>query len=192
MIKGVSKLNQLFKIIFINNIIYILRISSQAFATNLLCVEKIIIRSFVKTSGFNKNSITIFLRTSNFTEPFYSESATEKLNTSTNDTGILMKTAMKLTEKIFMQNTPFKKAGVIMQDLQTSEYIQLDLLHQISPQSMEKKARLMQTIDQLNNRFGRGSVDWAICSIDSKLEIRREYPNRYSTLKVLELPIVKT
>ena len=138
------------------------------------------------------NSITIFLRTSNFTEPFYSESATEKLNVSTNETGILMKTAMTLTEKIFIQNTPFKKAGVIMQDLQTSEYIQLDLLHQISPQSMEKKARLMQTIDQLNNRFGRGSVDWCICNIDSKLEIRREYPNRYSTLKVLELPIVKT
>ena len=137
------------------------------------------------------NSITVFLRTSNFIEPFYSNSATEKLKISTNETGILIKTAMNLTEKIFMPSTSFKKAGVIMQGLQTSEYIQLDLTHHISPRKLEKQLKLMKTIDNLNNRFGRGSVDWAICSIDKGLGIRREYPNRYSTLRVLELPIVK-
>jgi DNA polymerase V len=49
----------------------------------------------------------------------------------------------------------------------------------------------MQTIDQLNRRYGRGSVHWAACGLEPGWAMRRDQLSRAATTRLRDIPVVR-
>jgi len=48
----------------------------------------------------------------------------------------------------------------------------------------------MQSIDGLNRRYGRGTVQWAACGLQPAWMMRREQLSRAATTRLSDLPVV--
>ena len=54
----------------------------------------------------------------------------------------------------------------------------------------DKRDSLMHTIDRINQRYGRGSVQWAACGLQPSWAMRRERLSGCSTTRLKDVPIV--
>ena len=125
-------------------------------------------------------------------QPFRSQSATAKLDVPSNHTNDLLEVSMALTKRIFRPHISITKAGVLMQNLQSVDYVQQHLTAHYNPTKREKQEKLMRTIDGLNKRYGHNTVKWAICGLNQKWSIRREHLSHAATTRLQEIPIVHT
>ncbi len=157
----------------------------QAISTHLICAGQKL-RNQNQLAG----AITVFTHTSPFRQPFYSQKATTQLETPSNDTTVLLTAARPLIEKIFRPYRLLIKAGVKMHSLQTSKYLQTNLLNNEAIEHLQRSQRLMKTIDRLNTRFGKGTITWAICRSKASWEMRREQLSCATTTRLEEIPIV--
>ena len=137
----------------------------------------------------NATAITIFILTNRFKDNYYSNSVTLPLPVATNRTPELIHAAMRGLEVIYRQGYEYKKAGVIMQGLQSENLIQGNVF--LQDYEPERQQRLMKTIDRLNARFGKDTVFWASCGIARFWETKREKVSPRYTTCWHELPIVK-
>ncbi len=136
-------------------------------------------------------AITVFTHTSPFCHPFYKQSATTQLNTPSNDTGVLLTASWALTKKIFQPYRLLSKAGVIMQKLQSTDYLQVNLLEKHnSSKDLQRRERLMKTIDNLNKRYGNKTINWAVCISSQHWDMRRKHLSHSKTTHIIDLPIV--
>jgi DNA polymerase V len=137
------------------------------------------------------SAITIFARSSPFYEDFYTRSLTVELPVASNDSRELMFYALQSTEAIYRQNCQFKKAGVIALGLLPEESIQINLFDTRTPELLERSQRLMQTIDEINERFGRDALTFAGTGLskDWKTKSTQRSPRYTSCWR--ELPIVR-
>jgi DNA polymerase V len=102
--------------------------------------------------------IMAFIRTSPFREkdPQYSRSASIPLPSPTSDSAHITQAACAILKHIYRPGYRYAKAGVMLMDLQPATRQQLTLdLHEDMP---ENRIRLMQAMDQVNQRFGRGTL----------------------------------
>lgn len=136
-------------------------------------------------------AMTVFTRTSPFISTFYSQTASTKLILPSNDTAVLLSAALPLVKKIFRPHRSLAKAGVLMQELQDTGHLQNHLLAPCNIHEQERSERLMATIDRLNQRYGKGTVDWAICGFKPSWMMRRQRLSRAATTRLLDIPIVK-
>ena len=67
----------------------------------------------------------------------------------------IVKTALEGLKQIYVQGLRYKKAGVILSGLEKDSAVQIDLFN---ARDKKKDASLMQAYDQINIRYGRGSV----------------------------------
>ncbi len=134
--------------------------------------------------------LTIFTRTSLYTSRFYSQSATKNLLLPSNDSRTLLSSALELTEKIFHPNYLLIKSGVIMQDLISEEYLQLNLFSKSNPKELSKKECLMKNIDYLNARYGRNTIQWGASGINKNHNNSQQYLSALTTTRIQEIPIV--
>ena len=137
------------------------------------------------------SALTIFTRTSPFKSNFYSRAASRQLDVPSNDTAVLLQAALPLVDHIFRPHRPLAKAGVLMQHLQGIDTLQSHLLVPMSAEQQDKRESLMQTIDQLNRRYGRGSVHWAACGLDPGRAMRRDQLSRAATTRLRDIPVVR-
>ena len=136
-------------------------------------------------------AITIFVNTSPFAQSFYKQSATTQLNTPSNDTAVLLKASRILTKKIFRPYHLLIKAGVIMQKLQGTDHLQGNLLESYDNfKDIQRREQLMQTIDNLNQRYGNDTLKWATCISNQSWNMRRKNLGYASTTRIIALPIV--
>ncbi|MFZ9568087.1 MAG: DUF4113 domain-containing protein, partial [Vulcanococcus sp.] len=84
----------------------------------------------------------------------------------------------------------FAKAGVLLQELQPENQLQQHLLSQLSAEEQQRRETLMQSIDRLNRRYGRGTVQWAACGLQPAWMMRREQLSRAATTRLSDLPVV--
>jgi DNA polymerase V len=100
--------------------------------------------------------IQVFLQTNRFREelPQYMPSIAVPLTYPTNDSLEVNRWAAYLCERIFKPGYQYKKAGVMLSEITPASQRQGDLLD-AGPAS---KDRLMQALDTLNQRYGRGTV----------------------------------
>ena len=76
-----------------------------------------------------------------------------------------------------------------MQGLQPESIMQGNVfLQEYKP---ERQARLMETIDRLNDRFGKNTVFWAASGINQSWVTKRDNVSPRYTTNWHELPIVK-
>lgn len=86
--------------------------------------------------------------------PQYSRNIVVTLPYPTNSTIELSKFALQALKRIFKAGYPYKKAGVIVQDFTPENCTQTTLFESRD----ERHIPLMQTIDQLNARFGQQKI----------------------------------
>ncbi len=136
-------------------------------------------------------SISVFIRTNPYKKSFYSQNAKIKLDPPTNETSAILSAALNLTKRIFKPDCLFIKAGVVLHSLQSTSYLQENLLGIDSKEERKRRDRLMQLIDHLNKRYGSGTINWAICGSKPGWGMNRKLLSRAYTTRINQIPIVR-
>ena len=131
------------------------------------------ISAFVKTSPFALN------------EPYYGNSASVKLLTPTQDSRDIITAATKCLDAIWRDGQRYQKAGVMLGDFYSQGVAQLNLFDDNAPRKNSEK--LMEVLDHLNAKDGRGTLYFAGQGIQTAWQMKREmlsprYTTRYSDL----------
>ncbi len=137
-------------------------------------------------------AITVFVRSSPFNGTrFYANAATVALPVASSDTAVLLGAALPLVEQLFRPHKPLQKAGVLLQNLQPEGMLQHHLLVPLPEAQQRRRERLMATVDALNHRFGRDTVQWAACGLRPGWTMRRSRLSRAATTRIEDIPIVR-
>ncbi|HDE1930246.1 Y-family DNA polymerase [Klebsiella pneumoniae] len=126
------------------------------------------ISAFVKTSPFALN------------EPYYGNSASVKLLTPTQDSRDIITAATKCLDAIWRDGHRYQKAGVMLGDFYSQGVAQLNLFDDNAPRKNSEK--LMEVLDHLNAKDGRGTLYFAGQGIQTAWQMKREMLSpRYTT-----------
>lgn len=96
-------------------------------------------------------AVLTFARTSRHTEVVHGASQITPLHPATSDTGTIIAAALKNLQAIYDPDFGYKKAGVILLGLHSAQARQLAFTDK--PGEIDRKAKLMQTVDALNKRY---------------------------------------
>lgn len=111
----------------------------------------------LRKQGSQAGQVMVFVRTSPFRkEPQYSGSLIVPLRRPSSDTGLIVAAALAGLRAIYRPGFKLAKAGVMLIDLQpdTVQQAELDLQDDDAPD----RGRLMTALDDLNLRYGKGTV----------------------------------
>ena len=100
--------------------------------------------------------IQVFLSTNRFRAelPQYNPCISVPLPQPTNDTVYVNTWANYLVEKMFKSGYSYKKAGVMLSEITPTTHMQMDMWEP----AHQPNERLMGALDELNKRYGRGTV----------------------------------
>lgn len=131
------------------------------------------ISTFVKTSPFALN------------EPYYGNSASVKLLTPTQDSRDIIAAATRSLDAIWKDGHRYQKAGVLLGDFFSQGIAQLNLFDDNAPRRGSEK--LMEVLDHLNAKEGKGALYFAGQGIQQQWAMKREmlsprYTTRYEDL----------
>lgn len=130
--------------------------------------------------------ITVFVRTSPFSnEPYYSNSASQKLMVATQDTRDIVAAAVRSLDQIWRDGFRYQKAGIMLNDF-TERAGQIDLFDDTPPRA--NSAALMEVLDNLNHAGNR--VWFAGQGIAKGWKMKRDMLSPAYTTNWAELPIV--
>ena len=126
--------------------------------------------------------ISVFVKTSPFAlnEPYYGNSASVKLLTPTQDSRDIITAATKCLDVIWRDGHRYQKAGVMLGDFYSQGVAQLNLFDDNVPR--QNSAKLMEVLDHLNAKDGRGTLYFAGQGIQTAWQMKREMLSpRYTT-----------
>lgn len=131
------------------------------------------ISTFVKTSPLALN------------EPYYGNSASVKLLTPTQDSRDIIAAATRSLDAIWKDGHRYQKAGVMLGDFFSQGIAQLNLFDENAPRRGSEK--LMEVLDHLNAKDGRGTLYFAGQGVKPQWAMKRDmlsprYTTRYSDL----------
>ncbi|EJR3892426.1 TPA: Y-family DNA polymerase [Escherichia coli] len=131
------------------------------------------ISTFVKTSPFALN------------EPYYGNSASVKLLTPTQDSRDIIAAATRSLDAIWKDGHRYQKGGVMLGDFFSQGIAQLNLFDDNALRAGSEK--LMEVLDHLNAKGGRGTLYFAGQGIQQQWAMKREmlsprYTTRYEDL----------
>ncbi|WP_350152851.1 Y-family DNA polymerase [Nitrosomonas sp.] len=108
-------------------------------------------------------TVHVSIRTSPFNEkePYYANSMTIVLPRQTDDTRLLTKVALWGLRRIYRRSYKYQKAGVMLSELVSRQYRQIDLFGSIDTDTDTRASQLMRVMDQINARMGRGTLKLA-------------------------------
>jgi len=113
----------------------------------------------LRTQGSQTGQVLVFIRTSPFRpEAQYSRSITVPLRRPSSDTALVVAAALAGLRAIYRAGFKYAKAGVMLLELQSDRVQQGELALQVEDERIVDRARLMSTLDELNDRYGRGTV----------------------------------
>jgi len=158
---------------------------TQALATHAIkASEK------MRSQNLQSSDIRVFARTSKYSSQNYQRSAHRKLTNATDDTNSILKIVVELSKEIYNPEYKFSKAGVLMQDLTNSEYLQQSVINYKSQKDLKKSANLMRTIDLLNKRFNNNAITWAITKNPQSWKMNKNFLSRSSTTDIEKIPTI--
>ena len=144
----------------------------------------------MRSQNLKTSVISVFARTSKYSNQNYQRSAYKKLINATDDTNTILKVVVSLSKEIYNPDYKLSKAGVLMQDLTNCEYLQQSIMDFKSQADIKKSERLMRTIDLLNKRFNNSAITWAITKKTQKWAMNRNLLSRVSTTDIKKIPAI--
>lgn len=108
------------------------------------------------------------------------------LSDPTDDTRCLASAALRGLQEIYRPGIKYKKAGVQLMDLGPKTIIQGSLFQ--PARNREASGRIMAAVDQLNDRYGRDTVQLAAAGLVRRWAMRSENRTPAYTTRWDELP----
>jgi DNA polymerase V len=134
--------------------------------------------------------LTVFLQTSRFKSPHNYHFALGVELEPTSDVSLLISYAGELLKKIYQKGQQYQKSGVILTNLQSSKSEQLSLFVEpaiSSPQS----AKLTKAMKQINQRFGRGAINYLAEGLNQNWAMRSEHRSAQFTTDLGQILKIK-
>ncbi|HHZ20521.1 MAG TPA: Y-family DNA polymerase [Firmicutes bacterium] len=114
---------------------------------------------FIHTNGYNKN------------EPQYAQNFSCRLPTATNSSITLIKYALSGLSAIYKEGYKYKKAGVMVLDIVPEDRVQGSLF---DCTDYGKHAGIMKVMDEINGKYGRNTVKFAVQGSGVRWKLRQE------------------
>lgn len=120
----------------------------------------------LRTQGSLAGEILVFIRTSPFRkDPQYSRSMVVPFRPPTSDTAHIVSAALAGLKTIYRPGFKLTKAGVMLMELQSaSVHLQAEL--DLDGDEARNRGKLMNTLDGLNQRYGKGAVHLASAGLE--------------------------
>jgi len=136
--------------------------------------------------------IQVFVLSNRFRQdlPQYSNAVNYKLVHPTDDVRALTSIAKRCLKKIFREGIHYKKVGFGVLEMVDKAHQQLDLLHTVNEDLLQKSNKIMSMIDGINKRFGKRSVHLLAEGFNRHWKLRAELQSPAYTTEWLELPMV--
>ena len=133
--------------------------------------------------------VHVFIHTNYFRrdQPQYAQGTSLTLLFPTNFTPMLIEAARDCVRQIYQHGYQFKKAGVYLTQTTPQEVLQPDLFSQFSFPLHEKQGRLMTAVDDLNLRYGPGTIFYASMGIERSWQMKQTWKSPHYTTKWQDL-----
>ncbi|MSS75822.1 MAG: Y-family DNA polymerase [Methyloglobulus sp.] len=120
-------------------------------------------------------TLCVFIHTSPFAldKPCYNNAITISLDQPTQDTGILIRTALAGLQRIYRQGYEYQRAGVMLPDLMPNGMQQFSLFQDDTVDN-PKSERLMTVLDAINHTHGRHSIRYASQGLSARWQMRQQ------------------
>jgi DNA polymerase V len=145
----------------------------------------------LRSRGLVASGVQVFLNSDPFRPelPQHHPSRAANLSAATADTTIILRCVRQLFEGIPRRGIDYKKAGVALLDLARPEELQQDLF---TPATVGND-RLMDTLDAINKKFGRGTAGLGATGWQAKPEwrMRQHMLSPSYTTSIHQLPRVR-
>lgn len=107
------------------------------------------------------HTVTVFVSTNRHRTDLqqYSAGDSRKLLSPSSDTRIIMNTALQLLDSLYRPSFMYKKIGMILSDISPADSLQIDLFNGAE---VLKSKKLMQTLDEINQKFGDKTIHSAL------------------------------
>ena len=148
----------------------------------------------LRRQGSRCGGLHVFLTTNRFQKhkPQYSRSCAWSFVVATSDSREIIHAARSCLASLYRPGFEYRKCGVMLLDLAPSTTVQGDLFE---PAPCQRSKALMEVVDSLNTRIGRGTVSFAAQGVakgshQKKWEMRQQWRSlRYTTSAASELVI---
>jgi len=138
----------------------------------------------LRREGLQAGLIQVFIATNPFKPeaPQYHPGATVPLSIPTADTTRLLRAARVGLRHIYRAGYEYKKAGVVLLDLAPVGAVTGDLFATPDQATSARQARLLAVMDDINRRWGRGTVRYLAEGLEQPWQMRRgRMTPRYTT-----------
>lgn len=142
----------------------------------------------LRAQGCHASLIQVFLRTNRFRQdlPQYNPSFTLPLPQPTNDSLVVNRWADYLVGRLFKPEYAYKKAGIMLGEITPLGQNQADWLEPMQATD----AKLMDALDGLNKKFGRGTVKVSTQGAHKGWQMRQERKSPSYTTDWAGLPCI--
>ena len=144
----------------------------------------------LRRQGSEAQGLQVFISTNPFVpdDPQYHNTGTLELPAPTADTGLLIGQAMRGLATIYREGYRYKKAGIMLWSLSSVDRRQGGLF---GAGDGERSQRLMQTLDAVNARMGRGTLRFGTEGFQRSWAMRQERRSPAYTTQWSDVPVVK-
>ncbi len=135
------------------------------------------------------SEVQVSVRTSAYSDNNFSDSRAIALPYATDDTMILVKTAIQALREIYQKGYSYQKAAVSLGKVQPKEGRQISMF---APSGADEKSeKMMKALDAANSRWGRGTIFLAAEGIDKPWQMKAEHKSPAYTSDWNALPKAK-
>lgn len=141
--------------------------------------------------------ITVYLQTGKHASQQFSPRITLQFPYPTADTTQIIKAALRGLRQIHDTEIGYKRAGVVLTGLRSRNEQQMPLqlgadTTGVSADYLESRKRVMEAVDSLNKRYGKGAVGYAVQGVKKQQwhSMRKSVTPAYTT-KWTDVPVVR-
>ena len=147
----------------------------------------------LRRQNSHAGQVLCFIRTSpSRSDPQYSRSMIVPLRRPTADTALITQAAVAGLKAMYRPGFKYAKTGVMLLDLQSDRMVQTEL--DLEPEDKADRSMLMQTLDRVNRRYGRGTMQLASAGLDGDKRtwaMRQERRTPQYTTRWEDMPTVR-
>jgi DNA polymerase V len=140
----------------------------------------------MRRQGLFARNMLIFASTSRFNRDYLSSSANIVFPEPVDSFRYMSQAVNKYLDKIFKPDTYYKKAGVILTGLVTSEYQPRDLFDNVT----FSKDTLLPSIESIKKRFGQSAISLGSTKLSNDWHMQRNLMSKHYTTDINDLLVV--